>query len=623
MPDQHKQTKHPCRPWSFVRFPVLVFFLLTAAFQGIAQPGTNEQLAIQYFQDKEFDKAVVLFEEIYNKTPSPFIYDYYLNCLVELNQFDKAEKLINKAIKKNPGNYALSVDMGYVYEEEKQPEKAKKQFENTIKSLTSDKEQIVITANAFLLRNQPDYAIKTYEQGKKLVKSTFLFNLQLAEIFLKKNDFSAALEQYLEYIKNDPGSQEELQGRLQDLLANDADNSRNTIFRTALLQRIKKEPDIRPYPLLLLWYFIQEKEFGAAAVQAKAIDKRFDEEGERPYELAAIAVSNGFYDDAISCYDYILSTKDIYSPYFQSALVEKMNTKYLKATSTPNISLQELELLEKEYFDLLSKNNNNNYSLQLLKNLAHLQAFYMDKPAQGAELLQKAIQYTGVSAELIAQCKIELADILLLTGDVWEASLLYSQVEKAFKNDVVGFEAKFRNARLYYYIGEFDYAKAQLDILKAATSKLIANDAMQLALLISDNMDEDSTTTGLRLYSRAALLIFRNKHEEAFKTLDSITMLGLYHPLFDEVLYQKASIRLRQGRYADADSLLVKLVSFYQQDLLADDALFKLGELNENIFKNYPRAMEFFERILTDYPGSIFVVEARRHYRNLRGDKIN
>jgi len=219
--------------------------------------------------------------------------------------------------------------------------------------------------------------------------------------------------------------------------------------------------------------------------------------------------------------------------------------------------------------------------------------------------------------------KIELADILLLTGDVWEASLLYSQVEKAFKNDVVGFEAKYRNARLYYYIGEFSYARAQLDILKAATSKLIANDAMQLSLLISDNMDEDSTTTGLRLYSRADLLLFRNKPEEAFKTLDSINMLGLYHPLFDEVLFQKAEIRLRQGRYADADSLLVKLVNFYQQDLLADDALFKLGELNENIFKNYPRAMEFFERILTDYPGSIFVVDARRHYRNLRGDKIN
>jgi len=623
MPDHQKQTKLRRGLWPFVRFSALVFIFLTSAYQGEAQPGTNEQLAIQYFQDKDFDKAVVLFEEIYSKTPTPFIYDYYLNCLVALNQFDKAEKLINRTIKKNPGNYALSVDLGYVYELENQHDKAKKQFDNTVKLLTSDKEQIVITANAFLLRGQPDYAIKSYEQGKKLLKNTYLFNLELAEIYLKKNDFSAALEQYLDYAKSYPGSQEEVQSLLQDLLASDPDNTRNTIFRTALLQRIKKEPDIRPYPLLLLWYFIQEKEFGAAAVQAKAIDKRFDEEGERPYELAGIAVSNGFYDDAISCYDYILTTKDIYSPYFQSALIEKMNTKYLKVTGTPNISRQELELLEKEYYDLLSKNNNNNYSLQLVKNLAHLQAFYMDKSMQAAELLQKAILYTGVSAELIAQCKIELADILLLTGDVWEASLLYSQVEKAFKNDVVGFEAKYRNARLYYYIGEFSYARAQLDILKAATSKLIANDAMQLSLLISDNMDEDSTTTGLRLYSRADLLLFRNKPEEAFKTLDSINMLGLYHPLFDEVLFQKAEIRLRQGRYADADSLLVKLVNFYQQDLLADDALFKLGELNENIFKNYPRAMEFFERILTDYPGSIFVVDARRHYRNLRGDKIN
>ncbi len=619
----HKKTDRPFMQKLFVRLAIVFLGVLAIQLHSNAQPNTNEQLAIQYFQNKEFDKAVILFEEIYNKAPTPFIYDYYLSCLVELKEFNKAEKFTAKVIRKNPGNFALLVDLGYIYELENEPEKAKKQFENTIKSLNADNDQIITIANAFMLRNQPDYAIKTYEQGQKLLKNTYNFNLELAEIYLKKNDFSSALNQFLDYAKSYPNSLDQVQSQLQDLLINDPENIRNNLFKTALLQRIKKEPDIKSYPLLLLWYFIQEKEFGAAIIQAKAIDKRFGEDGQRPYELAKIAVSNGFYDDAISCYDYILSSKDAFSPYFQSSLVEKLNTKYLKVTNTPNIAPQELYLLEKEYYDLIGKNNENNYALQLIKNLAHLQAFYMNKSPQAIDLLQKAILYKAVSAELIAQCKTELADILLLTGDVWEASLLYSQVEKAFKNDVVGFEAKFRNARLYFYINEFDYAKAQLNILKAATSKLIANDAMELSLLISDNFDEDSATNGLRLYARAELLLFQNKDEQAFKTLDSINMLGLYHPLFDEVLYKKAQIRIHQGRYAEADTLLVKLTNFYQEDILADDALFKLGELNENIFKNYPRAMEFFERILTDYPGSIYVVDARRHYRLLRGDKIN
>jgi len=170
-----------------------------------------------------------------------------------------------------------------------------------------------------------------------------------------------------------------VQSKLQDLLVNDPENVRNNLFRSVLLQRIKKEPDIKAYPELLLWYFIQEKEFGAAIIQAKAIDKRFNEDGGRIFDLAKIAVSNAYYDDGIACYDYILSQKDAYSPYYQSSLVEKLNTRYLKVINTPGIKLAELELLEKEYYDLINKNGQNNYSLQLIKNLAHLQAFYLDK----------------------------------------------------------------------------------------------------------------------------------------------------------------------------------------------------------------------------------------------------
>ncbi len=605
------------------RVVVLLLFMLFAVVRVFAQSDTNEKLAIQYFQDKEYEKAAILFEELYNKAPTPFIYNYYLNCLTELKDYDKAEKFVSKAIRKNPGNFALLVDLGYVYNMGNEPEKAKKQFENTLKSISADPEQITSIANAFVSRDQADYAIRAYEQGQKILKNAYNFNLEIAEIYLKKNDFASALNQFLDYIGTFPGSTDQIQSKLQDLLVNDPENTRNNIFKTSLLQCIKKEPDIKSYPELLLWYFIQEKEFGAAIIQAKAIDKRFNEDGERVFNLAAIAASNGSYDDAISCYDYILSQKDVYSAYYQSSLVEKLNTKYLKVVNTPDVKPEELESLEKEYYDLINKNGKNSYAVQLIKNLAHLQAFYMDKSNQAIEILQKAIEYINIPAELIAQCKVELADILLLTGDVWEASLLYSQVEKAFKNDVIGFDAKFRNAKLYYYINEFEYAKAQLDILKAATSKLIANDAMALSLLISDNLDEDSTTTGLKLYAHAELLIFQNKDEQAFKTLDSINMLGLYHPLFDEVFYKKAQIRLRQGRYADADTLLEKLVNMYSSDILADDALFLLGQLNEQQFKNNTRAMEFYERILTDYPGSIYVGEARRHYRVLRGDKIN
>jgi TolA-binding protein len=218
---------------------------------------------------------------------------------------------------------------------------------------------------------------------------------------------------------------------------------------------------------------------------------------------------------------------------------------------------------------------------------------------------------------------VELGDIYLMSGNQWEATLLYSQVEKANKNDTIGFTAKYRNAKLFYYIGEFDWSKAQLDVLKASTSKLIANDAMELSLLISDNMDEDSSYTALTVYSKADFFAFQNKFDSAFIKLDSIEKFYPASKLMDEVCFKKADIYIQTGKYELADSMLQKIVTNYPSYILADDALFRLAELNEYQFKNKAKAQQLYQDLMTNYPGSLFVVEARKRFRNLRGDQIN
>ena len=279
--------------------------------------------------------------------------------------------------------------------------------------------------------------------------------------------------------------------------------------------------------------------------------------------------------------------------------------------------------METDYQNALLEIGKNSNTIQLINNLAHIEAFYLDKIDVAKSLLDDALKLPGLNAEQIADCKIELADILLLSGEVWEATLLYSQVEKAYKNEPVGHEAKFKNAKLFYYIGEFDFAKGQLDILIAATSKLIANDAMELSLLISDNIAEDSSMTALKLYAKADLLLFQNKDSLALITLDSIGMLAMSHPLFDEVLYKKAEIMIKESKFFEADTLLQKLIDFYPEDILADNAIFKLADLKENYFKDKNKAMELYQLLMTKYPGSLYVVGSRKRFRNLREDKIN
>jgi tetratricopeptide (TPR) repeat protein len=238
------------------------------------------------------------------------------------------------------------------------------------------------------------------------------------------------------------------------------------------------------------------------------------------------------------------------------------------------------------------------------------------------KLLEEIISMPGIADEFKAECKLELGDILILKNEVWDAALYYGQVDKDFKHDAIGREAKFRNARLSYYLGEFDWAAAQLNVLKAATSQLISNDAMALALLIMDNV-ADSNTAPLLLYSRADLLEFRNDDDDALATLDSVLIQFPKHSLTDEVWYKKAEIFEKKELFDTAAFYFNEIVEKYPDDILADDALFQLANLNENQLNNKTKAMECYEKLLTKYSGSLFVAEARKKFRALRGDKVN
>jgi outer membrane protein assembly factor BamD (BamD/ComL family) len=276
-----------------------------------------------------------------------------------------------------------------------------------------------------------------------------------------------------------------------------------------------------------------------------------------------------------------------------------------------------LASLEADYDAALEELGKNERTVPLMRNYAHLLAYsgsrsVTERLQRAADLLQDIIEMPRIKPAILAEVKLELGDLLLFAGEVWDASLLYSQVEKANKNDLIGAMAKFKNAKLSYYNNDFLWAKSQLDVLRASTSKLVANDAMQLSLLISDNMEEDSTFDMLELYAAADLMLYQGKLDSAWTLLDDITHRTLDHPLFDEILVQKARIRMRQGRYAEADSLLQYVVDHYGTDILADDALFMLAELNEQQLNNAQKAQECYEKLVIDYPASLFVDRARK-----------
>jgi tetratricopeptide (TPR) repeat protein len=580
-----------------------------------------EKLAAEYFRNRDYEKAVTLYKKLYEEKGAHLYYTYYILCLTELQDYKEALKLVSRQQKAEPNRLRYQVDEGFIYSVSGDQARAKRIFDRALETVPTVSAQIRELANAFNYRGQTDYAIRTYLKGRENI-SDQQFHLELANIYSRMDRHQDMVNEYLDLIDIDLSRMDHVRGRLQSALEDDPEGTKNDLLRRELLRRIQRSPDKTHYAEMLIWHSVQQRDFDMALIQAKSLDSRLQEQGSRIYDLAALCLSNSAYDPAIDAYNY-LTAKGTGTPFYLDARIGLLNAKYLKVINRFDYTKEDLLDLENEYHKALDEFGKNSSTVPIMRYLAHLQAFYLDNIDYSIELLDTAIEMPAVTPVMKAECKVELADILLFAGNVWDATLLYSQVEYDFKHDPIGFEAKFKNAKLSFYIGEFGWAKAQLDVLKAATSKLIANDAMELSLLIADNIDLDSTYTALGHYSRADLLIYRNRYDQAIATLDSIQMLSLWHSLNDDVLFKKAEIKLRQGKHAEADSLLARVVSMYPNEILADDALWMRANMQETIFQDILKAKELYEKILFDYPGSLFTVEARKRFRTLRGDMTN
>ena len=620
---------------------LFVFLLVLSCVALWAQQSEDEKLALQYYKDKEFDKAITLFEKIQNQKPNSYIYYYYYASLMELERYADLEKLTKKQIKAFPNVQRYKVDQGYAYERAGDNAKAEKIYQDLIKNLSAKEFSVQELYSAFYSRAKYDYAIETIMKGRKMLNNSYLLSKELLSIYQHLNQTDKIIEEVLSLVKDDnSANMEPAQNALQNLLLDDDDNQKYLAVKGTLQKYSQKSPDNICYLMLLSWINQLHKEYGEALILAKAIDKRQKTECIRTYDLACVAADNHDYTTAIEALEYIVSKGESVHNYVQ-AKMKILDVKYLQLTETYPIKMVDAINLERNFKKVLDENGMHSGTADWIRKYAHLLAFYVNKPQEAVDVLTEAMNNATRDPKEKNQFKIDLADVQLYMGNVWDATLNYSQVNKDLPNDDLGNEAKFKNAKLSFYIGEFDWAKSQLDVLSSATTKLIANDAIYFSLLISDNQEEEeeedygeeedttyllfekpSTNMPLLKYAEADFLIFQNKDDKALEKLDSVIALAPFGTLVDDALYQKALIFIKRKDYLGAEALLKNIIENHGTELLADDAVFKLAELYEYYIKDIPKAMEYYQKILKDHSGSLFVVEARKRYRALRGDNV-
>ena len=593
---------------------IYCLFLLSFYFTS-AQSISSENLAKEYYKNGDFIKASELFSNIYKKKKSKRIYEIYVDCLIKTQSYDEAEKIINSFYKKQK-NPTILIDLAKLYQLMGLEKKAIKTFDLVLK--TAKETPRILPAVASRLYKEKKYllSLELYSLIKrKIPKGSY--NIQIANIHSHLGDIEAMYEELIELILTFPNYFQTTKNIIQRSITDDDTNKNNQKLKKLLIKSIQKNNSYETSKLLV-WLFTQEKNFEKALDYEISIDKRLSNNKLDILELTEITLSNKDYFITQRGLEYVLNNSPLNSFYYEHCDLKLINLKFSILNDKMNSKSSEINKLIEEHKLILNKYTIKSETISTLQDYCALLTVNSNREAEAIEILNKIINENVLNNYDEALCKIELAKILTNSGEMWDAILLYSQVEKEFKHDIIGQKAKFEKTKINYYNGDFEWAQNQLKILKLSTSKLIANNAMKLSLLISDNLNLDTTNNTLIMFAKAELLFEQKKYIHCLEQLDELERTFPNHSLIDEVLLKKYLLFFKTKEYEKAIHSLNQICENHYHDILYDDALFYQAQLYEKILLNFDEAKKKYEELLLTCPNSIFVNEARKRYRNLR-----
>jgi tetratricopeptide (TPR) repeat protein len=563
-------------------FAIISFLICSSSL--FAQDNNDHEMAMQYYQNGDYQKAAVLLE---------------------------------KLIRKNPESLKYELLLGRIYKEKGDLENSAKAFDHLLRALPDDEAKIRSLANDIYQLGEYDLAASVFLQGRKKLKNDQAFTFELLSIYRFKKDKNRLIEEYLNALSAMPQLLQQAEAVLPSVFETNADY---LTLQSALLKMIQKQPQNESYSKLLIWQYIQQKDYEMALRQLIAQDKRIKDDGTILFQHARLFASGKAYDTAIKAYTYLL-LKGKESEYYLPSKLAMIDARYQLLLAGKN-EKKDVIILADQYQEILNEYGSNTRTLFALRKWANLQTYYLQAPEKAESALETAIKLPGISSTEMGEMKLELGDIYRLTQQPWEAILMYGQVAKEFENQNIGTEAKYRSARLSFEQGNFNYAKSQADVLKASTEQLIANDAFNLSLLISDHLETAADTLALQMYAAAGALQFRNLSAAAIAKVDSIPLLYPKNTLTDDILMFKSDIYIKNKDFLLAVPLLKELINHQQKGNWADEALFILAGLYEDQLNDPEQAKTLYQQLITDFPGSMFVTEARKHFRKIRGDNI-
>ena len=589
----------------------VLFFLLSLSFAATAQ---EDFLAQQYFNDGDYEKAVIFYEKLVEQNPRRTDFaEGLVATYQQLERYADAEKFLLNKIEESNAYPTLLIELGYNNTLQKKTDAADEYYEKAIAKIDENPNFGYGVGFRFQKYVLLHWALKAYTKAMEL-NPQLDYNYQMARIYGEQGDIEKMYVSYLKLVSEGKTSRSNILRQIDDFVTVDPKNKNNLLFKQVLLKNAQKSPDLL-WNELLSWLFVKQKQYDSAFRQEKALYKRMEAPSMQRLEgLGELAFEGDEIETAQEIFEYIADNT--------GNEITKLNAHLqLIDIQLLDTGKKDLDDIQKQFDALIAVYGYRNQTLQLQVAYANFLTFQKNAPEPAIEILKKSLALP-LNDRANAFIKLALGDILVYDKKFNQALIYFSQIQKKLKNDVMGQNARFKVAQTSFYKGDFDWALTQLKVLRSSTSQLMANDAMQLSLLISDNSLEDSTQTALKKYARADLLAYQNKNVEAIAELDVILKDHKGEKIEDEALLKQAELLESAKNYEAAEFNYRKITEFYANGILADDAHFALGELYRKVLNEPEKAKEAYEKIIYNYQDSYYFPQARKNFRVLRGDSL-
>jgi tetratricopeptide (TPR) repeat protein len=577
--------------------------------------GQMQEEAYALYQKGDYKSALPLYKTLHEKNRVQREYlKRLLTCYQQLGAYDEASAIISKQQKDFPTQISMQVEAGYNLQLQNKNTEAEIRYANALKGLEKYPQEVYNVGYAFKEINQLDHALAAYEISRS-VNPQIVTGIQEAQIYGEKGETEKMFNAYLDMIELNEEYLSSIQRYTAPFVTDDPADKNNLLYRKILLQRAQNNPK-NAYNQLLSWLYVQQKQYDKALIQEKSIYNRTHGNTQKVVELGIIALDNKDYLTAKDAFQFVLDNNNHEQLLFTLKNYLFQTKIALAANETDFLAL------EKEFDTFFEEFGMQSKTIPVQLTYADYLTFEKNKPKEAISLLQNSLNLP-VSNLVKGTVKVKLADILVYDNQFNQALIIYSQVQLELKNSSLAQNARFKVARTSYFKGDFDWANTQLSVLKSSTSQLIANDALDLHLLILNNIGQDSLKRPLELFARAQLLSYQNKTGQSIDTLQIILNDFKGSAVEDDALVFQAELYAGIRQYKKAEANYLTVMSNYDKSILIDKAVYRLAQLYQTELKRPDLAKEYYEKILFNYPSSIYLVDARKQYRSLRGDLIN